>query len=110
MEIVYLLIGLGAGISIGILYIKNKSPKNEQNLELDKYVSKELFASEKERSEKVEKENREKEEIIGNLKGDVSSRNTLIDTLKSKLDEEGKRLIEQQRQLQTQFENMANTI
>ena len=110
MEIVYLLIGLGAGISIGIFYSKSKAPKNEQNLELDKYVSKELYASEKERSEKVEKENREKEELIGNLKGDVSSRNTLIDTLKTKLDEEGKRLIEQQKQLQTQFENMANAI
>ena len=110
MEIVYLLIGLGAGISIGVLYSKNKSPKNEKNQELDKYVSKELFESEKERSEKVEKENREKEELIGNLKADVSSRNTLIDTLQAKLDEEGKRLIEQQKQLQTQFENMANAI
>ena len=98
MEIVYLLIGLGTGISIGILYSKNKTPKNEQNLELDKYVPKELYASEKERSEKIEKENREKEELIGNLKADVSSRNTLIDNLQSKIDEEGKRLIDQQKQ------------
>lgn len=110
MEIVYLLIGLASGISIGILYGKNKSPKNDETINLDKYVSKELFAAEKDRSEKIEKENREKEEVIGNLKADVSSRNTLIDSLKSKLDEEGKRLVEQQKQLQTQFENMANTI
>lgn len=110
MEILYLLIGLAAGVIIGVLYSKNKAPKNGQNTDLNKYVSKELYDSEKERSEKVEKENREKEELIGNLKADVSSRNTLIDTLNSKLDEEGKRLAEQQKQLQTQFENMANEI
>ena len=110
MEILYLLIGLAAGISIGVLYSKNKAPKNGLHTDLNNYVSKELYATEKERSEKVEKENREKEELIGNLKADVSSRNTLIDTLNTKLDEESKRLIEQQKQLQTQFENMANEI
>ena len=110
MEILYLLIGLAAGISIGVLYNKNKSATNRSNSDLNNYVAKELYTSEKERSEKIEKENREKEELIGNLKADVSSRDTLIDTLNSKLDEESKRLIEQQKQLQTQFENMANEI
>ena len=110
MEILYLLIGLAAGIIIGVLYSKNKSAPNRSNSDLNNYVAKELYTSEKERSEKIEKENREKEELIGNLKADVSSRDTLIDTLNSKLDEESKRLIEQQKQLQTQFENMANDI
>ena len=110
MEILYLLIGLAAGISIGVLYSKNKAAPNVSNSDLNNYVAKELYTSEKERSEKIEKENREKEELIGNLKADVSSKNTLIDTLNSKLDEESKRLIEQQKQLQTQFENMANEI
>ena len=110
MEILYLLIGLAAGISIGVLYSKNKAAPNGSNSDLNNYVTKELYTSEKERSEKTEKENREKEELIGNLKADVSSKNTLIETLNSKLDEESKRLIEQQKQLQTQFENMANEI
>ena len=110
MELLYLLIGLVAGTSIGILYNKNKTAKNGIHSNLDNYVSKELYATEKERSEKVEKENREKEELIGNLKANVSSKNTLIDSLNSKIDEESKRLIEQQKQLQTQFENMANEI
>ena len=110
MEILYLLIGLAAGISIGVLYNKNKSTPNRSNSDLNNYVAKELYTSEKERSEKIEKENREKEELIGNLKADVSSRDTLINTLNSKLDEESKRLIEQQKRLQTQFENMANEI
>ena len=110
MEILYLLIGLAAGISIGVLYSKNKAAPNGSNSDLNNYVAKELYSSEKERSEKIEKENREKEELIGNLKADVSSRDTLIDTLNSKLDEESKRLIEQQKQLQTKFENMANEI
>ena len=110
MEILNLLIGLSAGISIGILYSKNKEAQNRSNSELNNYVSKELYTSKKEGFKKIEKENREKEEIIGNLKADVSSRDTLIDGLNSKLDEENKRLIEQQKQLQTQFENMANEI
>ena len=110
MEILYLLIGLAAGIIIGVLYSKNKSTPNRSNLDLNNYVAKELYTSEKERSEKIEKENREKEELIGNLKADVSSRDTLIDSLNSKLDEESKRLIQQQKQLQTKFENMANDI
>ena len=110
MEILYLLIGLAAGISIGVLYSKNKAAPNGSNSDLNNYVAKELYTSEKERSEKTEKENREKEELIGNLKADVSSKNTLIETLNSKLDEESKRLIEQQKQLQTQFENTANEI
>ena len=76
MEILYLLIGLAAGISIGVLYSKNKAVPNRSNSDLNNYVTKELYTSEKERSEKIEKENREKEEIIGNLKADVSSRDT----------------------------------
>ena len=110
MEILYLIIGLAAGIIIGLLYSKNKAAQNGSNSDLNNYVTKELYTSEKERSEKIENENREKEELIGNLKADVSSKNTLIDTLNSKLDEESKRLIEQQKQLQTQFKNMANEI
>ena len=110
MEILNLLIGLAAGISIGILYSKNKESQNRSNSDLNNYVSKELYTSEKERSKKIEKENREKEELIGNLKADISSKKTLLVTLNSKLDEESKRLIEQQKQLQTQFENMANKI
>ena len=110
MEILNLLIGLAAGIIIGVLYSKNKVVPNRSNSDLNNYVSKELYTSEKERSKKIEKENREKEELIGNLKADVSSKNTLLVTLNSKLDEESKRLIEQQKQLQTQFENMANEI
>ncbi len=110
MELLYLLIGLASGISIGILYSKNKAPKNSSDINPEKYVSKELYTAEKERSEKIENENREKEELIGNLKGDVSARNAIIDSLNSKLAEEGKRLAEQQKQLQMQFENMANEI
>ena len=63
MEILYLLIGLAAGISIGVLYSKNKSAQMNLILDLNNYVSKELYTSEKERSEKIEKENREKEEL-----------------------------------------------
>lgn len=110
MEILYLLIGLLTGASIGVLYSKNKASKNSTTSDLSNFVSKDLYHSEKERSEKIEKTNREQEERIGNLKADVSSKNTLIETLNLKIEEEGKRLIEQQEQLQTQFENRANQI
>lgn len=110
MEILNLLIGLFTGVSIGILYSKNKVSKTTNQIDLNNYVSKDLFAAEKERSDKLEESNREKEEVIGNLKADVSSKKTLIETLNLRIEEERKRLIEQQEQLQTQFENMANQI
>ena len=110
MEIIYLLIGLGAGFSIGVFYTKSKTSKQGETLDLSSYVSKLLYESEKQRLLKEEVENKVKEEQIGNLKADVSSKNTLIETLQIKLAEEGIRLEAQQKQLQTQFENMANAI
>jgi DNA recombination protein RmuC len=110
MEVIYLLIGLVAGISIGVLYSKSKAPKEAAKVELSNYVSKELYDSEKKRLSKEEAETKVKEEQIGDLKADVSSKNTLIENLQLKLADEGKRLEEQQKQLQTQFENMANAI
>ena len=110
MEIIYLLIGLGAGFSIGVFYTKSKTSKQGETLDLSSYVSKLLYESEKQRLLKEEVENKVKEEQIGNLKADVSSKNTLIETLQIKLAEEGMRLEAQQKQLQTQFENMANAI
>jgi DNA recombination protein RmuC len=110
MEVIYLLIGLAAGFSIGALYTKSKTPKQTETTDLSGYVSKELYESEKQRLTKEEEENKVKEEQIGNLKADVSSKNMLIETLHVKIADEGKRLEEQQKQLQTQFENMANTI
>ena len=110
MEILYLLIGLATGISIGVLYSKNKSAKNGFNSDLKNYVSKELYNYEKERSDKKENENHIKEELIRNLQADLASKNTTIKTLNSKIEEEGNRLAEQQKQLHTQFENMANEI
>ena len=47
MEILYLLIGLAAGIIIGVLYSKNKSAPNRSNSDLNNYVAKELYTSEK---------------------------------------------------------------
>lgn len=110
MEVIYLLIGLAAGISIGVLYSKSKTPKEATALDLSNYVSKELFDSEKQRLHKAELENKEKETQVGDLKANVSSKDTLIETLQVKLADEGKRLEEQQKQLQAQFENMANAI
>ena len=110
MDVIYLLIGLGAGFSIGVLYTKSKTPKQTEPTDLSGYVSKELYESEKQRLVKEEAETKVKEEQIGNLKADVSSKNTLIETLQGKLAEEGKRLETQQKQMQSQFENMANAI
>jgi len=104
MEVIYLLIGLAAGISIGVLYSKSKTPKEATALDLSNYVSKELFDSEKQRLHKAELENKEKETQVGDLKANVSSKDTLIETLQVKLADEGKRLEEQQKQLQAQLE------
>ena len=110
MDVIYLLIGLGAGFSIGVLYTKSKTPKQTEPTDLSGYVSKELYESEKQRLVKEEAETKDKQDQIGNLKADISSKNTLLETLQGKLAEEGKRLETQQKQMQSQFENMANAI
>lgn len=110
MELLYLLIGLAAGLSIGIFYAKSNAKGQNTEADYSQYVSKDLYESEKERLENSTNELKHKDELIGNLKAEVASRNTLIESLQKKLEEEGKRLQEQQKQLQMQFENMANEI
>jgi len=110
MEIAYLIIGLFTGIIIGVLYSKTKTDKSHPSIDTSQYVSKELYQSEKIRIEKIETDNRIKQEQIGNLKADVSSRDTTIENLNHKIKEEGERLLKQQKQLESQFENMANKI
>lgn len=110
MEIAYLIIGLFTGIVIGVLYSKNKTDKSQRNIDTSQYVSKELYQSEKNRIEKIETDNRIKQDQIGNLKADVSSRDANIENLNLKIKEEGERLLKQQKQLESQFENMANKI
>ena len=110
MEIAYLIIGLFTGIVIGVLYSKNKTDKSQPNIDISQYVSKELYQSEKNRIEKIEIDNRIKQDQIGNLKADVSSRDANIENLNLKIKEEGERLLKQQKQLESQFENMANKI
>ena len=110
MEIAYLIIGLFTGIVIGVLYSKNKTDKSQPNIDTSQYVSKELYQSEKNRIEKIETDNRIKQDQIGNLKADVSSRDATIENLNLKIEEEGERLLKQQKQLESQFENMANKI
>lgn len=110
MEIAYLIIGLFTGIVIGVLYSKTKTDKSQPNIDTSQYVSKELYQSEKNRIEKIETDNRIKQDQIGNLKADVSSRDANIENLNLKIKEEGERLLKQQKQLESQFENMANKI
>ena len=110
MEMIYLFIGLGSGFCIGVLYTKSKTVKKTETIDLSRYVSKDLYEAEKQRLTKEEVDNKVKEEQIGDLKAAVSSKNTLAETLQTKLAEEGKRLEAQQIQLQSQFENMANAI
>jgi hypothetical protein len=71
MEIAYLIIGLFTGIVIGVLYSKNKTDKSQPNIDISQYVSKELYQSEKNRIEKIETDNRIKQDQIGNLKADI---------------------------------------
>ena len=110
MEIVYLFTGLLTGFVIGVLNTRIKSSNIKQNIDQSKYVSKELFDTEKFRLKTTEIENKEMQEYIGDLKADISARDTNIDYLKEKINKEEERLLKQQKQLELQFENMANKI
>ncbi len=110
MEIVYLLTGLLTGFIMGVLYTRNKSQKNEEDKSKINFVSIELYQTEKNRVEKIEEENKEMHQYIGDLKADVSARDANIMHLKQKINTEGERLLEQQKQLEFKFEQMANKI
>ena len=110
MEIVYLLTGLLKGFIMGVLYTRNKSQKNEEDKSKINFVSIELYQTEKNRVEKIEEENKEMHQYIGDLKADVSARDANIMHLKQKINTEGERLLEQQKQLEFKFEQMANKI
>tara|TARA_B110000967_G_scaffold192098_1_gene218396 strand:+ start:332 stop:1654 length:1323 start_codon:yes stop_codon:yes gene_type:complete len=110
MEIVYLLTGLLTGFIMGVLYTRNKSQKNEEDKSKINFVSIELYQTEKNRVEKIEEENKEMHLYIGDLKADVSARDANIMHLKQKINTEGERLLEQQKQLEFKFEQMANKI
>ena len=109
MEIVYLLTGLLTGFIMGVLYIRYKKLIKEADKNRN-FVSIELYQIEKNRVEKIELENKEMHHYIGDLKADVSSRDTNILHLKQKINTEGERLLEQQKQLELKFEQMANKI
>jgi len=110
MEIVYLLTGLLTGFIMGVLYTRNKSQKNEEDKSKINFVSIELYQTEKNRVEKIEEENKEMHLYIGDLKADISARDANIMHLKQKINTEGERLLEQQKQLEFKFEQMANKI
>jgi len=110
MELLYLLIGLVCGGCIGLLFQKNKTKHNASQLDTEQYVSKDLYHVQKIQLEKSENEIQTKEHKIGELKAEVSSAKTLIQNLNNRIEEEGVRLLEQQKKLQLQFENMANEI
>ena len=109
MEIVYLLTGLLTGFIMGVLYIRYKKLIKEADKNRN-FVSIELYQIEKNRVEKIELENKEMHHYIGDLKADVSSRDTNILHLKQKINTEGERLLEQQKHLELKFEQMANKI
>ena len=110
MELLYLLIGLVCGGCIGLLFQKNKTKQNTSSLDTEKYISVDLYRVQKIQLEKLENEIQTKEHQIGELKAEVSSAKTLIQSLNNRIEEEGVRLLEQQNKLQLQFEKMANEI
>jgi DNA recombination protein RmuC len=110
MELIYLLIGLVSGGCIGLLFQKNQTKQNASEINLEQYISKDLYHVQKDQLEKSENEIQTKAHQIGELKAEVSSSKTLIQTLNNRIEEEGVRLLEQQKKLQLKFENMANEI
>ena len=110
MELLYLLIGLVCGGCIGLLFQKNKTKQNTSSLDTEKYISVDLYRVQKIQLEKLENEIQTKEHQIGELKAEVSSAKTLIQSLNNRIEEEGVRLLEQKNKLQLQFEKMANEI
>ena len=103
MEIVLLIVGIIIGALAGYLVLKNKSNQPHEQVDLEKYVSKEIFVVEKQKSAKLETQSIGKDKEIQSLIGKNSSLKTEIEIVKSNIEEE-------KEQLKVQFENLANKI
>ena len=110
IQIMQIVVGIIIGGIIAFIYFNNKKGVSTDLDGYKNYVSKDLYEVEKSRLESVEKEIKEKDNLIIDLNSEIAKKDENLSNLNVRLDEEKKRLKEQHDQLKTEFENLANEI
>ena len=110
IQILQIVVGIIIGGIIAFIYFNNKKGVSTDLDGYKNYVSKDLYEVEKSRLESVEKEIKEKDNLIIDLNSEIAKKDENLSNLNVRLDEEKKRLKEQHEQLKIEFENLANEI
>ena len=110
IQIMQIVVGIIIGGIIAFIYFNNKKGVNTDLDGYKNYVSKDLYEVEKSRLESVEKEIKEKDNLIIDLNSEIAKKDENLSNLNVRLDKEKIRLKEQHDQLKTEFENLANEI
>ena len=110
IQILQIVVGIIIGGIIAFIYFNNKKGVSTDLDGYKNYVSKDLYEVEKSRLESVEKEIKEKDNLIIDLNSEIAKKDENLSNLNVRLDEEKKRLKEQHDHLKTEFENLANEI
>ncbi|SVC24485.1 uncharacterized protein METZ01_LOCUS277339, partial [marine metagenome] len=110
IQIMQIVVGIIIGGIIVFIYFNNKKGVSTDLDGYKNYVSKDLYEVEKSRLESVEKEIKEKDNLIIDLNSEIAKKDENLSNLNVRLDEEKKRLKEQHDHLKTEFENLANEI
>ena len=110
IQIMQIVVGIIIGGIIAFIYFNNKKGVSTDLDGYKNYVSKDLYEVEKSRLESVEKEIKEKDNLIIDLNSEIAKKDENLSNLNVRLDEEKKRLKEQHDHLKTEFENLANEI
>ena len=110
IQIMQIVVGIIIGGIIAFIYFNNKKGVSTDLDRYKNYVSKDLYEVEKSRLESVEKEIKEKDNLIIDLNSEIAKKDENLSNLNVRLDKEKIRLKEQHDQLKTEFENLANEI
>jgi len=110
IQIMQIVVGIIIGGIIAFIYFNNKKGISTDLDGYKNYVSKDLYEVEKSRLESVEKEIKEKDNLIIDLNSEIAKKDENLSNLNVRLDKEKIRLKEQHDQLKTEFENLANEI
>ena len=110
IQILQIVVGIIIGGIIAFIYFNNKKGVSTDLDGYNNYVSKDLYEVEKSRLESVEKEIKEKDNLIIDLNSEIAKKDENLSNLNVRLDEEKKRLKAQHEQLKIEFENLANEI
>jgi len=110
MEILFLLIGLVAGVTVGFLFAKSSAAKNVSDLQTAKAVAEQQAADVRTQLEQLKNQLTKSSDEVLKLNSFVATAQNENENLKQRLTEQKTQLEELNQKLKVEFENLANKI